>query len=83
MRWLSVLPRTLRNVALRNVDTSAMKYSTSRRSITPRAMLEKWVTGLSDCSSGAIWPGSVTPTASKPISISTSVTNKPSMNEII
>ena len=46
-RWLSVRPRTMRNVALRNVETSAAKYSTSRRCTTPRAMLEKCVTGLS------------------------------------
>ena len=82
-RWLSVRPRTMRNVALRNVETSAAKYSTSRRCTTPRAMLEKCVTGLSACNSVATFCGNVTATMSSPMTISSIVVSKPRMNATI
>ena len=82
-KWLRLLRRSIRYVALRKVDMSAAKYSTSRRSMTPRAIVEKWVTGLSVWRTLASPVGSVTATWSSPADMRIRMKKKPRMKATI
>ncbi len=67
----------------RNNTARLMKYTASRRSITPRAMLEKWDRTPSDAAIAPSWGGRPTTRGSSPTRISANMTVTARMNAVI